>query len=62
MAEVERIKKADLAVKAFQAIRQRLDRLVKEDIIPPISSIDNGQWDGHVFKDGQWQDHEKFGE
>jgi hypothetical protein len=58
MAEVERVNKADSAARAFQAIRQRLDILVREDIIPPINSIDKGEWDGHVFKDGQWQEQE----
>ena len=58
MAEVERVKKADSAARAFQAIRQRLDSLVREDIIPPINSIDKGEWDGHVCKGGHWEERE----
>jgi hypothetical protein len=58
MAEVERVKKADSAARAFQAIRQRLDSLVREDIIPPINSIDKGEWDGQVCKDGHWMERE----
>jgi len=59
MVEIERIKNADSAAQGFKAIRKRLDHLVTEDIIPPVSSIDNGNWDGYVFKDGKWMEHEK---
>jgi hypothetical protein len=38
------------------------DCLVVEKSINPISSIDEGEWDGHVFKDSQWQEREKFSE
>ena len=55
MAELERIKKAKSASKSFLAIRERLDHIVMEEIIPLIDSIDKGEWDERLFKDGLWQ-------
>jgi hypothetical protein len=60
MAELERVKATASAARAFLHVRKRLDRLVVDDIITPINSIDEGQWDGLVFKDGQWQDREEM--
>jgi len=59
LTEIERIRKADTAMHGFQAIRKRVDRLVVEDIIAPIRSIDKGELDGYYFKDGQWRKREK---
>jgi hypothetical protein len=55
MAEVERLKKADSATKLFAALRQRIDRIVDEDICPPIQSIDKGEFDDYILKDGKWE-------
>ena len=55
MAEVERLKKADAAAKSFASIRTQMDNLVMEDICPPISAIDKGEFDEYVLKDGRWQ-------
>ena len=54
MTEVERLKKADAAAQSYAAIRTRMDDLVKEDILPPISAIDRGCFDEYVLKDGKW--------
>ena len=43
MAEVERVKKAYLAARAFHTIWQQLDHLVVENIILSINSIDKGK-------------------
>jgi hypothetical protein len=55
MAEVERVKKADSAAKLFRGVRTRIDQLINQEIGPPITSIDKGDLDNYVFKDGKWQ-------
>lgn len=59
MTEVERLKKADAAAKSFASIRSQMDNLVAEDICPPISAIDKGEFDEYVLKDGRWQKKEQ---
>ena len=54
LAEVERVKKSDSAAKSFAAIRQSLESLVTSDIGPPIQSIDKGELDEYVWRDGKW--------
>jgi hypothetical protein len=54
MAEVERVKKADAAAATMAAIRARIDSLVREDIIPPISAIDRGEFDDYILTNGEW--------
>lgn len=55
MSEVERVQKADSASKAFAAIRCRMDNLVNEEIYPPISVIDKGDFDGFIWRNGSWE-------
>jgi len=55
MIEVERVKKADAAAKAFAAIRRRIDDLINEDISLPVGSIDKGELDDYAFRDGKWE-------
>ena len=55
LTEVERLKKADSATKAFAAVRGRIDDLVMEDIFPPISAIDKGELDDYILNDGKWK-------
>lgn len=55
MAEVERVKKADSAAMAFSGLRKRIGEIVAEEICPPISAIDKGEFDGYVFKEGKWE-------
>lgn len=45
MAEVERLKKADSATKAFAEIRKRMDSVAAEDISIAIRAIDRGDFD-----------------
>ena len=54
LAEVERVKKADTAAKSFAAVRHSLESLVTSDILPPIQSIDKGELDEYVWRDGKW--------
>ncbi len=54
LAEVEWVKKADSAAKLFAAIWRSLELLVLSDIHPPIQSIDKGELDGYVWRDGKW--------
>jgi len=54
MAEVERVKKADLAEKSFASIRRSLNSLVTSDILPAIDAIDKNKLDDYMWKDGQW--------
>lgn len=60
MTEVERLKKSDASAKLFASIRAQMDNLVKEDICPPISAIDRGEFDEYVLEDGRW--HKKMEE
>ena len=55
MAETERVKKADLAAKAFSALRQQIHNIINEEILPAISAIDNGEFDEFTFMDGEWK-------
>jgi len=55
MAEVERVQKADSAAKAFGALRRCMDDILSEEIFPPISAIDKGEFDNYIFKDGKWE-------
>jgi hypothetical protein len=55
MAEVERVQKADSAAKAFGELRRRMDDILSEEIFPPISAIDKGEFDNYIFKDGGWE-------
>ena len=55
MAEVERLKKSDAAAKSWAAIKSRMDDLVMEDIIPPLSAIDKGEFSEYVLKNGKWE-------
>jgi hypothetical protein len=54
LAKVERIKKADLAAKSFRAVWAQIDQLIEQEILPPIKSIDQGDFDNYMFKDGKW--------
>ena len=51
---MERVKKADSAAKSFTAVRHSLESLVTSDILPLIQSIDKGELDEYVWKDGKW--------
>jgi uncharacterized membrane protein YgcG len=55
MAEVECIKKADLAMKCFSALRKKMDELVKEEICPPIRALDKGEFDNYTWRNGVWK-------
>jgi hypothetical protein len=55
MTEVERLKKADVASKAFRDVRERIDQLATEDVFPAISAIDNGDFDDTLVEDMQWK-------
>jgi hypothetical protein len=54
MTEIERVKKADSAAKAFSALRDQIRDTINEEILPAISAIDQGKLDDHIFIDGQW--------
>jgi len=55
MAEVERVQKADSAAKAFGALRRRMDDILSEEIFPPISAIDKGEFDNYILRNGKWE-------
>ena len=55
MAKVEWVQKADLAAKAFGALQRHMDDILSEEIFPPISAIDKGEFDNYIFKDGKWE-------
>jgi len=55
MTEIERVKKADSAEKGFSALRKRIGDIVAEEICPPISAIDKGEFDKYFLKDGKWE-------
>jgi hypothetical protein len=55
MTEIEQVKKADSAAKGFSALRKRVGEIVAEEICPPISAIDKGEFDNYVLKDGKWE-------
>ena len=59
MAEVERLKKADSAAKAFASIRGRMDNIVGQDICPPVRAIDEGKFDNLVLKNGRWHERSR---
>ena len=52
---MERVQKADSASKAFAAIRTQMDDLVNEEICPPITSIDQGEFDEFISRSGKWE-------
>ena len=55
MTEIERVKKADSAAKGFSALRKRMGDILAEEICPPISAIDKGEFDNYIFKNGKWE-------
>ncbi len=55
MTEIERVKKADSAAAGFSALRKRIGEIVAEEICPPISAIDKGEFDNYVLKEGKWE-------
>ena len=55
MAEIERVKKARAAKEAFASLRKRIRDIVAEEICPPISAIDKGEFDDFVLRDGKWE-------
>ena len=55
MTEIERVKKADSAAKGYSALRKRIGDIVAEEICPPISAIDKGEFDNYFLKDGKWE-------
>jgi hypothetical protein len=55
LTEVERVKQTDSSSKAFAAIRERIDDLVNEEICPPVSFIDKGEFDKYVLRNGKWE-------
>jgi hypothetical protein len=59
MAEVERVKKADSAEKSFAAIRRSIESLVTADLVPPIISIDRGEFENYIWVNGQWVEQPK---
>ena len=59
MAEVERIKKADSSAKCFEEVRRPLDNVVICNIITPIKTVDRGDLDNYVFRDGKWVKREE---
>ena len=60
MAEVEQVKTADSGSKMFGAVRQRIEDIVSHEILPPIKSIDSGEWDGYEVVDGKVQEKNIF--
>jgi hypothetical protein len=54
MADIERLKKADVAAKSFAAFRNDIDDVITNDILAPLRAIDNGAFDSFIFKDGKW--------
>ena len=56
MAELERLKKADLAARLAAALEERLERIVSEDIAPAILAIDEGRFDSYGARDGQGEE------
>ena len=56
MIEVEQVKKADSGSKLFGNIWQRIDDIVSHEILPPIKSIDSGEWDGYEVVNGKVQE------
>ena len=61
LAEVERVKKADVAERSFAAIRGALQSMVTSDIIPPIDAIDKGELDEYKWKNGKWVNKQSDG-
>lgn len=55
MTEVERVKKADSAAKAYSAVRMQIQDTVMEEILPAVSAIDKGEFDDYLFIDGKWE-------
>lgn len=55
MTEIERVKKADSAAKGFSALRKRIGEIVAEEICPPISAIDKGEFDDYILREGKWE-------
>jgi hypothetical protein len=56
MAEMEWVKKADSAAKAFSALREQIRDTINEEILPAISAIDKGKFDDYIFIDGKWKE------
>ena len=55
MAEIERVKKADSAAKGFSALRDQIRNTINEELLPAISAVDKGEFDGYIFIDGKWK-------
>jgi len=55
MAEVERVKKADSAAKAYSAIRKQIRETITEEILPPLRAIDKGEFDDYILTHGKWE-------
>ena len=55
MTEIKQVKKADSAAAGFSALRKHIGEIVAEEICPPISAIDKGEFDNYVFKEGKWE-------
>ena len=54
MAEIERLKMADAAVKSFSMLKERIDNLLTNDLAPAIDAIDKWAFEDYVLKDGIW--------
>ena len=55
MTEIERVKKANSAAKGFSALRKCIGKIVAEEICPPISAIDKGEFDNYILREGKWE-------
>jgi len=55
MTEIEQVKKANSVAKGFSALRKRIGDIVAEEICPPISAIDKGEFDNYFLKDRKWE-------
>lgn len=49
MTEIEQVKKADLAAKAFSALREQIRDTINEEVLFAISAIDKGELDHYIF-------------
>ena len=54
MAEVEQVKKADSAAKAFRNVLERMDAHLAFEILEPLNSIDKGEVGEYERKEGRW--------
>lgn len=55
MAELERLQVADEAAKAFSMMKNKIDTIITQELLPVVRAVDHWAVDGFVYQEnGGW--------